>query len=473
MNLTANPRTAPSHCDLLLEGGTVLTLDPHNPVIEHGFVAITGDRITAVGDGRQSGSFEADRTISCRGKMVMPGLIDCHNHLFQSLGRTLGEGLSGWAWLSEFMWPYAAGITRSETVAAVYLGALEAVLAGTSCVLDHHYGRADHETTVRVAEILEEVGLRGRVARGVAGPYTSLARRQGLPQSAFPLPFDEELAITEACIRSRPQGSRVEIGPGPINVVYTDPDLVAASVELARSHGVKWHTHLSAPQSDPDVFSQEHGTRPAVWLHSKGLLGPEAVLAHATWVNTDEIQAMGETRTAVAHCPLSNLYVPYGVMPLREILDAGVSVGLGSDGSCCGHRQDLFENIKLMVLMHRLHNLDPTASSASQALEVATRGGAAVHGIPAGELAAGALADILVIDTTRPQFAPVHDPVAAIVYTARGSDVEMNIVGGEIIVEHGRSTRIDQDAVVSEARRRAAELAERIGLRPVASGRVG
>ena len=179
---------------------------------------------------------------------------------------------------------------------------------------------------------------------------------------------------------------------------------------------------------------------------------------------------MGDTRTAVAHCPLSNLYVPYGVMPLREILDAGVAVGLGSDGSCCGHRQDLFENMKLMVLMHRIHHLDPRASSAAQALEVATRGGAAVHSIQAGVLAAGALADILVIDTTRPHFAPIHDPIAAIVYTARGTDVEMNIVGGEIIVEHGRSTRIDQDAVVSEAIRRAAELAERIGLRPATSG---
>ena len=472
MNLQSNPRTAPSRCDVLLDGGTVLTLDPHNPVIERGFVAIAGDRIAAVGNKQQACAFEADLTVPCQGKVVMPGLIDCHNHLFQSLGRTLGEGLSGWEWLSEFMWPYAAGITREETFAAVYLGALEAVLAGTTCVLDHHYGRADHDTTVMVAEILEEVGLRGRVARGMAGPYTGLASRQGLPESAFPLPFDEELAITEACIRSRPQGSKVEICPGPINVVYTDPDLVAASVELARSHGVKWHTHLSAPQSDPSVFQQEHGMRPAVWLHSKGLLGPDAVLAHATWVDTEEIEAMGDTRTAVAHCPLSNLYVPYGVMPLREILDAGVAVGLGSDGSCCGHRQDLFENTRLMVLMHRLHHLDPKASSAAQALEVATRGGAAVHSIQAGVLAAGALADILVIDTTRPHFAPMHDPIAAIVYTARGTDVEMSIVGGEIIVEHGRSTRIDQDAVVSEAIRRAAELAERIGLRPATSGSI-
>ena len=112
MSSEDDTRTEPALCDLLLTGGTVLTLDPDQPVIESGFVAVEGDRIAAVGDSRLAGSFEADRTISCNGKVVMPGLIDCHNHLYQSLGRTLGEGLSGWEWLSEFMWPYSAAITR-------------------------------------------------------------------------------------------------------------------------------------------------------------------------------------------------------------------------------------------------------------------------------------------------------------------------------------------------------------------------
>lgn len=465
MSREDNQPAEPTRCDLLLTGGTVLTLDLDQPVLESGFVAVDGDRITAVGDSQKAGSFKADRMISCHGKVVMPGLIDCHNHLYQSLGRTLGEGLSGWEWLSEFMWPYSSAISREETVASVYLGALEAVLAGTTTVLDHHYGCDDHDTTVMVAGILEEVGLRGRIARGVTGTRTAVSGQQNLPETSFQRSADEELAITEACIRSRPKGSKIEICPGPMNAAYTDVDLIAASVEQARSHGVAWHTHLSAPRSDPEVFKQQHGSRPATWLHRNGLLGPDAILAHATWVDDEEIEALGDTRSAVAHCPLSNFYVPYGVMPLHDLVAAGAAVGLGSDGSCCGHRQDLFENMRLMVLMHRLHNLDPKASRAGEALEVATRGGAAVHGIEAGVLAEGALADIVVVDTTQPHFAPMHDPVAAVVYTARGTDVEMNIVGGEIIVEGGRSTRVDQDAVVAEARARAGELAERIGFR--------
>ncbi len=465
MSSRTQRNTPPLACDLALLGGTVLTLDPGNPVVDRGFVAVTGDRIVAVGDAALAERFHADRTVHCSGKVVMPGMVDCHNHLFQSLGRTLGEGLPGWKWLSDFIWPYASAISHDETLAAVYLGAVEAVLAGTTCVLDHHYGQAGYETTVRVAEILEEVGLRGFVARGISGPFTDLAEVQGLPESAFQMSAEEELAITESCIAARPAGSRVRISPGPLNVVYTDPDLVIASVELARANGLKWHTHLSAPQNDPVIFAGKHnGMRPAVWLEHHGLLGPDAILAHATWIDEEEIEAIGASGAAVSHCPLSNMYVPVGVMPFRALSDAGAVVGMGTDGSCCGHRQDLFENSKLMVLMHRLHNLDPEACFASEALGVATRGGAAAHGIQAGVLEVGALADILVIDTTQPQFVPLHDPRSAIVYTAQGGDVDMNIVGGEIIVEDGRSTRVDQEAVLAEARSRAGELFDRIKL---------
>ena len=454
----------PVGCDLILEGGTVVTLDPERPVVEGGFVAIAGDRIKAVGLQGEVSDYRADRVISCRGRLVMPGLVDCHNHLFQALGRTLGEGLPGWEWLSRFMWPYAAEITPEETEAAVYLGAVEAALAGTTSLLDHHYGRTDYDTTLAVASAIEEVGLRGVVARGVAGGYTALAERQGLPRKAFPLTDDEELGITEACIKARPPGSRVAVWPGPLNTVYTDQDLLASAVSLARSHGTGWHTHLSAPKSDPDVYREAYGLRPGMWLHREGLLGPDAVLAHATWVDEEEIEAIGSTRTAVVHCPMSNQYVPYGVMPMRRLLDAGATVALGTDGSTCGHRQDLFENMKMLVLMHRLAELDPGASSAAEALGIATTGGATALGIDAGRLVPGALADVIVLDENRAHLTPVHDPRTALVYSARGSDVTLNIVGGQVIVEEGRCTQVDQDEVISEARGRARELISRIGL---------
>ncbi|MCY3580035.1 MAG: amidohydrolase [bacterium] len=454
----------PGHCDLLLKNGTLVTLDPVQPVIENGYLAISGNRIEGVGYQSEMPDYQAGRVISCRDRLVIPGLIDGHNHLFQSLGRTLGEGLPGWEWLSRFMWPYAAEITPEETGAAIYLGAVEAALAGTTTLLDHHYGRTDYQTTLEVAEGIEKVGLRGVVARGMAGEATELARSQGIPDKAFPLTGPEELEITEACLQARPPGTQVAIWPGPINTVYTDQGLLAAAVGLARSYGTGWHTHLSAPSGDPDLYRSAYGVRPASWLHREGLLGPEAVLAHATWLDEAEIAAIGSTSTGVVHCPASNQYVPYGVMPMRELLDAGAKVGLGTDGSACGHRQDLFENMKMLVLMHRLADLDPEASYAEESLRIATRGGAEALGVDAGRLSPGALADVVVLDRSRPHLNPVHDPIAALVYAARGSDVSMNIVNGRVIVEEGRCTLVDQDEVIAEARGRAEDLIGRIGL---------
>ncbi len=376
----------------------------------------------------------------------------------------MGEGLTGWEWLSRFMWPYAGEITPDETAAAIYVGAVEAVLSGTTSVLDHHYGRTDPDTTLRVASILEEVGLRGIVARGIAGPHTELARRQGLPESAFPYTADAELEMMAACLTDWPSDSRISMWAGPINTVYTDQELLAASVALAREHGAGWHTHLSAPRSDPDIYLEAYGMRPADWLHSRGLLGPDTVLAHATWIDESEIAALGSTQTGIAHCPLSNFYVPYGVMRYRELVDAGAVIGLGSDGSACGHRQDLFENMKLMVLMHRIDAMAPGAITAEEALEVGTRGGAAVHGIDAGQISEGRLADVLVLNGESPHLAPLHKPGPGVVYSAGAADVVMSIIGGEVVVEDGRVATVDQDEVIKEARGRAAELGARIGL---------
>src|SRR6059036_3821971 len=146
-------------CDLLLTGGCVVTIDDERRVLDPGAVAIAGDRIVAVGSPEELSVVRPGRTVDCSGMAVIPGLVDCHKHLFQGLARGLGEGLGGWRWLAEFMWPYAGAITQEETRAAALLGSIEAARAGTTAVLDHHYGRADAATTLAVADALETVGL--------------------------------------------------------------------------------------------------------------------------------------------------------------------------------------------------------------------------------------------------------------------------------------------------------------------------
>jgi 5-methylthioadenosine/S-adenosylhomocysteine deaminase len=417
----------------------------------------------AVGTREDLAAYRAERTEDCTGKAVIPGLVDCHNHLFQLLARGLGEGMELWPWLSEFMWPLSTTISREEARAGAALAAVEAARAGITTVTDNHYAPTDVESTLAVAAAIEEVGLRGVVARGMTGAETEVARNGGLAGAMFPHSLEEELAMTRACIEARPPGSRVGVWPAPLNVIYVDQELVRRAVALARELGTGWHTHCSEARADPEVYLGAYGIRPVDWLYEEGLLGGGATIAHGIYLSDREVERVGETGTGVAYCPVSHQYAGLGVMRLRDLRDAGAAVGLGADGAS-GHRQDLFEVMKQAVLLQRVHTLDPEASTAEEALELATREGARYLGIQAGVLAPGRLADVVVVDLSGPHLRPLHRVVASLVYSARGSDVAMTIVGGEVVYRDGACTRVEEAEVVAEAQARARELVDRAGI---------
>ena len=455
---------APVACDLLLTGGIVVTVDDDFRLIDPGAVAVTGDRIVGVGTVPEYENTRAARTIDCSGKVVMPGLVDCHNHLFNSLSRGLGEGLALWKWLSDFKWPYNVTINHDESVAAAHLSALEACRAGTTAVLDHHYACTDVETTLAVAQAAEQAGLRARIGRGLVGPITEGARIQGLGEDLFRYSISDELAMMRECLEERPPGGLVEVWPAPLDIIYTPFDLIHGAAGLAEEFGTGWHAHCSEASGDPGLFESAHGLRPVSWLYQQGLLGRGATLAHAIWLDDDEVAQLGETRTGTSHNPVCNMYMSSGVFRLKDLRDAGARVGLGTDSSNVGHRQDLFEQMKQSILLQRVHTMDPTVTDARTAVELATRGGADYLGIEAGIIAHGKLADLIVIAVSSPHTQPINDIISMIAYSIRGSDVRMTIVGGEVIYEDGRSTKLDDQEVLNEARRRTGELLDRAGL---------
>jgi len=466
-SLQARPETtrddAPA-CDLLLTGGTVVTVDDDRRVLEPGAVAIAGERIVAVGTPEELNPYRAARTVDCRGKAVIPGLIDCHNHLFQGLARGLGEGMSLWPWLCEFMWPYSAAISPEEAEVAALLGSVEAVRAGTTSITDNHYSPSDADTTLAVASAIEQVGMRGAVVRGIFGEITEVATKHGLAESLFRYSDQEELDITRDCMKARPPGSRVAVWPAPINIIYVSQDLVHRAVELAWELGTGWHAHCSEAKADPDIYMESYGIRPIAWLHREGLLGRGATIAHSIWLDDREVDQMGETETGASYNPTSNEYLASGTIRLRDLRSAGAVVGLGTDGPGCGHRQDLFEQMKQSILLQRVHTLEPTVSTAEEAFELATREGARYMGLDSGLLEAGKLADVVVVELDCPHLKPLHRTVATLAYSARGSDVAMTIVGGEVVYENGRCTNVDEAEVMVEAQRRAQELVTRAGM---------
>lgn len=437
-------------CDILLTGGAMITMDTDAQIFEPGAVAIKGDRITAVGHEIDLNHLSAKRVVDCSDRAVIPGFVSAHDHLFQNAARGLGEGLDFRVWLPEFMMPLAASMTRDEVRAAVTMAAVEQARSGTSAVLDHHYAGTDLETTKAVADAVESVGLRGAIGHG-------MGREQPYPQ-------EEQLARAAEAIDARPAGSKVEIWPAPHDIIYNDQDFVISAVELARSKNVGWHTHCSQYKTDADVYLAEHGTRPVIWLEEAGLLGPDAHIAHMIFLNDEEVALAGESRTGIAYCPVSHGIFGLGTMRLKDLFEAGASIGLGYDGAVAGFRNDMFEQIKLAVIIQRLQSMDPTESGPKQALALATRGGAEFLGIEAGVLSPGLLADITVVSLEGPHMTPRPAPIPAVAFAARSADVEMTIVGGEIIFEHGSCTKVDEQSVMEEAQGRATDLIKRLNL---------
>lgn len=363
-------------CDLLLTGGTVVTVDDARAVHDAGTVAVRGDRIVAIGPDAEMAHWGATTVLDCRGKAVLPGFVDGHNHLYQALVRGLGEGMSIVPWLSEFMWPYSIAIETAEAVAGARLGVVEAVRSGITTVIDHHYAPSDIATTLAVADVIEGAGLRGAVARGMAGQPTEIARRRRQPDGLFRYSAADELAITRDAVRHRPPGSRVEVWPAPLNLTYVDQDLLRAAVGLAHELGTRWHAHCCEGRTDPESYREAHGATPLQWLAAEGLLDGRATLAHAVWLDDADVNHIAAAGAGVASNPTSNAYLASGTVRLRDLREQGVAVALGTDGPSCGHRQDPFECMKQTIFAQRLATLDPTSALAEHALEMATRDGA-------------------------------------------------------------------------------------------------
>ena len=455
--------------DILFTGCDIVTLDEVNPYIRNGAAAVTGNEIIAVGESYPvtAGLPAVQRTVDCSGLTMLPGLVDGHNHLFQHLGKSLGDGLSLLPWLAKFMMPLAAEISREDAIHAARLGALHNVLCGTTTIVDNHYAPVDEETVIGVADALEQVGVRGVVARGIYGRMTEGGRRMDCDARLFRYTNAEELEITRNCIREKPAGSLVEVWPAPENVVYLHPDLMLACHDLATELDVSWHSHCSESRFEVEIFTSIYNTRPAAWLHGQGILDDRITLAHGIWLDEEEIALLGSAKASIVHNPVSNQYLASGIIKLQPLLDAGANVALGTDGAAVAG-QDMFEAMKSAQLLQRMRELDPAATSSELALCLATRNGGRMLRKNLGVLAPGALADFILVDMTGLHHQPNNRPVCGLTLSTRGSDVRHVVVNGEIVVENGRSTRVDQDRIIADAAQAAGDLVDRAGLRGLA-----
>jgi cytosine/adenosine deaminase-related metal-dependent hydrolase len=431
--------------ELLIRGAAVVvTMDADRREIVGGDVLIRGGVIAAVGQGLRT----AGRVVEAAGCVVTPGLVNTHHHLYQTLTRAVPGGqdalLFGWL---KTLYPIWARFGPEEMFVSAQAGLAELALSGCTLTSDHLYlypNGARLDDTIAAAR---EVGLRFHPTRG----GMSIGESQGgLPPDSL---VEREAAILDDCIRvvdafhDATEGSMCRVGIAPCSPFSVSRDLMREAALLARDKGVMLHTHLAENDEDVAYSLAQFGCRPGQYAEDLGWTGPDVWHAHCVKLDGSEIASFARSSTGVAHCPCSNCRLGSGIAPIRAMRDAGVRVGLGVDGSASNDAGNLIAEARQAMLMQRVSR-GADAMSAREALEIATRGGAAVLGRDdCGVLAPGKRADLAIWDLTGVEAAGAWDMVAALMMCGP-QRVRDLFVEGRAVVADGRIVTVDLDAVV-------------------------
>lgn len=437
----------------LYRDGIIVTMDDAGHEFESGWLLVRDGMVEALGEGTLP---DADETIDLRGAVVTPGLINTHHHLYQTLTRAYAQEATLFEWLRE-LYPMWAGVDAEAEYAAARTGLAELALSGCSTVFDHHYIFPRGREGLVEAEIqaARELGVRIVASRGSMDLGASAG---GLPPDSLVEEIDAILADTER-LAGLQDGDYVQLAAAPCSPFSVTGDLMRESAGLARALGLRLHTHLAETVEEEEYCRQLFGCRPVEYLESLGWLDSDVWCAHCVHLSSADIAKLAATGTGVAHCPTSNLRLGAGVAPVRELLDSGVPVGLGVDGSASNERSDLGYEVKQALLAARGRG-GPTALTARQALRLATRGGADVLGrTDLGSLEPGKRADFAVWRTDGLEFGGAADAVAELVLSGPHR-VERLVVGGEDVVRGGTLVRADEAEIAREHRRQAARVAE-------------
>ncbi|MBF2028477.1 MAG: 8-oxoguanine deaminase [Oscillatoriales cyanobacterium C42_A2020_001] len=440
---------------------TLVTMNAERREIADGALFVR-DRVIELVGTTQDLPQTADEVLDLRGRfIVLPGLVNTHHHFYQVLTRVLPSAQNGslFHWLQS-LYPVWANLTPQAIYTSAQMAAAELMLSGCTTSSDHLYiypngCRLDDEIAA-----MQEIGLRFHASRGSMSVGES---QGGLPPDSVVEKEDDILKDSQRLIEQYHDPSRhamLRITLAPCSPFSVTTDLMRESAALARSHsGVRLHTHLAENQSDVDYSLETFGTIPGDYAESVGWLGSDVWHAHCVMLDDATIQKFGETGTGVSHCPGSNTRLASGIAPIRKMLDAGVPVSLGVDGSSSNDTGNLLQEARTAFLLARVRDRDASAMTARDILEVATLGGAKVLGRDdIGILAPGMSADFIAINLDRPQFAgALHDPVAAIVLCLAHS-VDYSFIDGRNVISEGRLTTIDQTRLIENTNQLAQQL---------------
>jgi len=422
--------------------------------IVEGDVSVRDGRIAAIGPAIDD---RHDRVIDARGGYVLPGFIQTHIHLCQTLFRGYADDLTLMDWLRRRVWPMEAAHTPATLRAATRLARTELLASGTTAVLTME---TVHDTDIVFEEVAAS-GIRATIGKCMMdSDQTAPGRLRESTQASI----DESLALGKRWDGA--ENGRLHAAFAPRFAVACSRPLLEAVASLSAEHHTLIHTHASESREEVAIVrSISGGMSNVAYLASLRLTSPHLCAAHCVWVDDAEQTLLADGGVKVMHCPTSNLKLGSGIAPVSDMRMRGITVSLGADGAACNNRLDMFDEMRLAALLQATR-AQPGVLTAREVLGMATRAGARTLGLEGeiGSLEIGRRADLIVVDRDRPHLAPGPDPYSTLVYAARGSDVRTTIVDGDVLVDEFSPVRVDREEIATHARAAARELASQAGL---------
>jgi cytosine/adenosine deaminase-related metal-dependent hydrolase len=450
---------------VIFENATIITMDPQRRIIRDAAVAVAGSRIVGVGKKSEiRREFERDaERVDLKGMVVIPGLVNTHVHLTQALIRGCVDDLGLIDFLVKGIWVLMGNYDQQDARVSAELCILEMLKSGTTAFVESML--AGHYGFDGIAQVVEYSGARAVLSKVVMDTPSYVeghAMHQGMVE-------DRDAAFQEALdMHARWEGGadgRIQVWFGPRPPGGCSADLYREVTAAAQERGMGITMHLAEVREDVDYIRSQYNASPVEFLESVGMLGPRVLLIHTVWLEDQDIRRLAETGTHVTHNPLSNTKLASGIAPIPAMLAAGVNVSLGTDAGTCNNTYDMIHDMGWASCIHKVNTFDPLATPSEAVLEMATINGAKAMGLAdeIGSIEVGKRADLVALDMDKPHLVPAPDPVSAIVFAARGSDVDTVLIDGKIVVQNGHVLTMDEERILREAKQRAAKLYQRTG----------
>ncbi len=452
----------------LIKGGFVIPVDGQRRIIRDGCVLVDGDKIEMVGPWEQVRPYSAAaEVVDAENCVIIPGLVDTHVHLAQALLRgVVPDNVTLIPWLKNWVWRFLGVYDNEDAKASAALCILEMLKTGTTSFIEIHlHSRYGFNG---IAELVEKSGIRGVLSKTIMD-----MKGYATAENIFPPSLVED---GEACVREFKEmhrrwagkaDGRIDVWLGLRSAGAVSDSLFYEAAALAKEYDTGITNHVAEVREDLEYYSKAYGTGVSGFLEKFNMLGEKHVYAHCVWLNEEDMRKFAATGTTVAHCPSSNMKLGSGIAPVSDMLRYGVNVSLGCDGGPSNDSYDMIREMKIAALLQKARTLDPSAISAWDVLEMATRNGARAMGklSQLGSLEPNKKADIVIVSLKKPSVTPISNPLSLLVYSASGEDVRDVMIDGRFIVRNRQALTLDEEQVLRNANKHLERIVAKVDVK--------